>query len=79
MWDFRRSCCCAPSIHHTISALGDDVSWLTLGVRTSVELIRRGKEGNSGFERNSRNICDRTRGIMVVSESGVAVVSRVAI
>jgi hypothetical protein len=58
-----RNCCWTPSIHHASSASGCAASWVTFGVRTSVELMRRGRLGLDSLERNERKTWDRTWGV----------------
>jgi hypothetical protein len=50
----------------TVSTVGLPSIWVVFGVRISVEVRRTGKNGLDCAERNSRWICDRTRGILVV-------------
>ena len=62
-----RYCCCVASIHHASSAVGFVTSCATLGVRISVEVKRRGREGLFCLTRNLRKIMERTWGMGMLS------------
>lgn len=60
-----RYCSCVASTQNTVSMIGLGRICEFFGVRMSVVVTRRGSGGAASAVRNSRRMCERTRGVLV--------------